>query len=621
MGLAALLLCLAFPDPGHAAPGTAGGGRPARAPAAPPATPAPPPLLVGEINTYKALPGFSTAYRRGWMLALEQLNAAGGVVGRKLEVRSRDDHGKPDDAVQAAQALVDRDGVVALFGGYSSEVALALSRYADTRKVLYLAVAPLSQRLTWQEGNRHTFRLRPAAWMQAAAVAPKALGQRKLRWALVYEDTESDRATADAFKGLMRTFQSKTEFVDQAVPQGKFDAMATVTALKAARPEAIFNMLTGANLAGLVHAGLAAHLFDGLPVVSLFTGDPENLAVLDAGVPDGWIVTGYPPEAVDTPASRAFVQAYQARYAETPGTAAVLGYAALQSIAQGLRQAGIADRQALVSVFPRLNVDTPFGTIVYRSLDHQSTLGTYLGYIGHVDGKPRMERFAYASGTRLQPLDEQIRRLRAQDNAAAGGTGAAPRGTRGQPPASLAGTADTLAAQRPPGGADRGQTGGTAASTGSTWSTAATASGSESESGSGSGSAASAASSTSATSAPPAVQAAQTASEPPGTSQAAQPAKPQRAWAGRHPVTDLERRLRAARLDAASAAQPAARPDTTSAAAAAASSAAPHASSPARADAPFRVEGPPLHVLTPALPDWPDKVNQPSGATPRTPAR
>jgi ABC-type branched-subunit amino acid transport system substrate-binding protein len=592
MAFAVLVLFLACPGAGHATPPPKSGSRTPRAVVAP----TPPPVLLGEINTYKGSPGFSTAYRRGWMLALEQINAAGGVLGRKLDVRSRDDHGKPEDAVQAAQALVDRDGVVALFGGNSSEVALALSRYADASKVLYLAVAPLTQRLTWQEGNRHTFRLRPAAWMQAAAVAPKALGQRKLRWALVYEDTESDRATVEAFKGLMRTFQSKTEFVaDQAVPPGKFDATATVAALKAAQPEALFNMLTGARLAGLVQAGLAAHLFDGLAVVSLFTGDPDNLAVLDAGVPDGWIVTGYPSGAVDTPASQAFVQAYQARYGETPGTAALLGYAALQSIAQALKQAGIADRQALVATFPRLNVETPFGPIVYRSLDHQSTLGTYLGYIGHADGKPTMERFAYASGTRLQPLDEQIRKLRAQDHAPAG---AGRHGTWGRPPSAQAGADDAQGRESLTGGAEEAPTAAREAPT-----TASPSSGSS-------------AAATSTASPAAAGDATRPPAAPPATSDTAQAGKPQGAWVGKHPVTDLERRLRAARPDAAPAASP-----TASSAVPPPASPVASTSSRRRNEAPFRVEGAPPDILTPALADWPDQVQPSSRESPQAPRR
>ncbi|WP_086072760.1 ABC transporter substrate-binding protein [Bordetella genomosp. 9] len=371
------------------------------------------PLTVGEINTYRALPGFAEPYRRGWALALAQINAEGGVLGRKLAVVSRDDRGQPDEAVRAAQALVARHGAVALFGSYSSEVAMALSRYALDAKVLYLAVAPLTQRLTWQEGNRYTFRLRPAAWMQAAAVAPKALGLRRLRWAVIRQDTESDRATAEAFKGLMRTFQSKTEFVaEQAVAPQTADARAAVQALAAAKPDALFTMLEGKQLAAFLRAAQTQNLFDGMAVVSLFMGDPENLAAIDTPVPDGWIITGYPRDAIDTPEHTAFVQAYRDRYGEPPGAASVLGYVALRSIAEGLRQAGTADREALVSAFPRLKVPTPFGAIEYRNLDHQSTLGTYLGYTGHGGGQLGMERFVYASGTRLQPLDEQIRRLR-----------------------------------------------------------------------------------------------------------------------------------------------------------------------------------------------------------------
>jgi len=481
----------------QATPACAAGHAKAAHPAPPPS--APPPLRIGEINTYKALPSFSEPYRRGWMLALEQINAEGGVLGRKLEVRSRDDRGNPDDAVKAAQALVEKDDAVALFGGYSSEVALALSSYADTNKVLYLAVAPLSQRLTWQEGNRYTFRLRPGAWMQAAAIAPKALGLRKLRWALIYQDTESDRATVDAFKGLFKTFQAKTEFVaEQAVTAGKFDAKSTVAILAAAKPDAIFNMLTGKELVDFVRAGATEHLFDGVGVVSLFTGDPENLAALDtatlvttdpaaqttakpnalqpsgtmpkadkpsavtpnastsnaspsnavmpnatmpntatqdpvtldAAIPDGWIITGYPRDAIDTPENQAFVQAYREHYGDAPDTAAVLGYAALRSIAEGLKRAGTADRETVAMAFPKLQVPTPFGTIEYRNLDHQSTLGIYLGYTGHADGRLAMERFVYATGARLQPLDDQIRRLRAQTaRANAGNASDVPAGT------------------------------------------------------------------------------------------------------------------------------------------------------------------------------------------------
>jgi ABC-type branched-subunit amino acid transport system substrate-binding protein len=626
---AAFLLCAAM---AHAGPAPAGVHAKTPRPAA--KAPAPPPLEIGEINTYKALPFFSEAYRRGWMLALDEINAEGGVLGRKLDVRSRDDHGNPDDAVRAAQALVDKDGVVALFGGYSSEVALALSRYALDNRILYLAVAPLTQRLTWQEGNRYTFRLRPAAWMHAAAVAPKALGLRKLRWALVYRDTESGRAAIDAFKGLMRTFQSKTEFiVEQAAPAARFDAVAAAKVIAEARPDAIFNTLTGAQLAAFARAGAAAHLFDGVPVVSLFTGDPENLAVLDAPIPDGWIITGYPRDAIDTPENKAFVQAYTARYQDAPATAAVLGYAAMHSIAEGLKRAGSPDREALAAAFPRLQVPTPFGAIEYRNLDHQSTLGTYLGYTGHADGKLVMERFVYTSGTRLQPLDEQIRRLRVQAARAAAAMDA-----QGKDAASASQTSPRLPTQ--------GDTAG-----GSSCSPKGAADAETSAQAATQGQAAQARATQAQATQAQATQAQATqaqATEGQGTqAQATQglgtqgPSAQPRTRPNTRPDTELTTRLRSARpggaaatVGSAPAASSAAGPGTAPAAAASpaaspgsapgatASPAPATAAGPARLSPPsvpvrkplawpaIQANTPPGRVLTPALPDWPDQVGR-----------
>ena len=66
------------------------------------------PIRIGEINSYKAQPAFLDPYRKGWELALEQVNAAGGINGRKLEVVSRDDGANPGDAVRVAEELVSR---------------------------------------------------------------------------------------------------------------------------------------------------------------------------------------------------------------------------------------------------------------------------------------------------------------------------------------------------------------------------------------------------------------------------------------------------------------------------------------------------------------------------------
>ena len=86
------------------------------------------PIRIGEINSYSAIPSFTLPYRNGWQMAVEQINEAGGVLGRKLEVLSRDDAGKPQDAIRLAGELLDEQKVDVLSGGFLSNVGLALSR-------------------------------------------------------------------------------------------------------------------------------------------------------------------------------------------------------------------------------------------------------------------------------------------------------------------------------------------------------------------------------------------------------------------------------------------------------------------------------------------------------------
>ena len=262
-----------------------------------------PPIRIGEINSYKAIPAFLGPYKKGWQLALEQVNAEGGVLGRKLEVISRDDNGNPGDSVRAAQELLAREKVELLFGGFLSNTGLALTDFAKQQQVFFLAAEPLTDKITWQEGNRYTYRLRPSTWMHVAALAPR-------RWPCAsagpsstnYEYGQSAVAT---FKAMMKSFQSDVEFVaEQAVPLGKVDAGAVVQALADAKPDAIFNVLFAADLTRFVREGNTRGLFENMPVVSVLSGEPEYLEPLGADAPTGWIVTGYPGMPSTRPRTR-----------------------------------------------------------------------------------------------------------------------------------------------------------------------------------------------------------------------------------------------------------------------------------------------------------------------------
>ncbi len=368
---------------------------------------------IGEINSYKVQPQFLEPYKKGMELALDEVNNAGGVNGRKLEVISRDDGGSPGDAVRVAEELLSRERVDLIAGSFLSNIGLALTDFAKQRKVFFLASEPLTDKIVWQNGNHYTFRLRPSTYMQVSMLVPDAAKAKKKRWAIVYPNYEYGQSASETFKAQLKKLQPDAEFVgEQAPPLGRIDAGAVVQALADLKPDAIFNVLFGADLSKFVREGNTRGLFKGKEVVSLLTGEPEYLDPLKDEAPEGWLVTGYPWYAIELPAHKAFLAAYQKKHNDYPRLGSIVGYMTIKSLAAGLKKAGTADTEKLIAAFSGLQVDSPFGPIVYRPQDHQSTLGAFIGRTALKDGKGTMKDFTYIDGAKAQPSDEEVKKLR-----------------------------------------------------------------------------------------------------------------------------------------------------------------------------------------------------------------
>jgi branched-chain amino acid transport system substrate-binding protein len=371
-------------------------------------------IKIGELNSYKSQPAFLDPYKKGWEFAIEQINAKGGVLGKKLEVVSRDDGANPGDAVRVADELVTREGVNVIAGTFLSNIGLAVTEFAGKKQVFFLAAEPLTDKITWQNGNRYTFRLRASTYMQVAMLMPDAVAAKKKRWALIYPNFEYGQSAVEAFKTLIKKAQPDVEFVtEQATPLGKVEAGAVVQAVDDAKPDAIFNVLFGPDLAKLVREGNTRGVFKDRTVVSLLSGEPEYLDPLKDEAPPGWIVTGYPWDEITTPAHKAFVAAYQKRYNDYPRLGSVVGYVTMTSLAAGIAKAGGTDTEKLIAAFRGLKVtDSPLGPFEYRASDHQATMGAYVGKIALKNGKGTMTDFKYVDGASVLPSDAEVKKLR-----------------------------------------------------------------------------------------------------------------------------------------------------------------------------------------------------------------
>jgi branched-chain amino acid transport system substrate-binding protein len=373
-------------------------------------------IKIGEINSYSGLPAFTEPYRKGWRLALEEINAEGGVDGKKLVVISKDDGGKPAEAVTAANELVSDDGVALLAGTFFSNVGLAVSDFAAQKKVMFLAAEPLTDAITWSKGNRYTFRLRPANYMQAAMLADEAAKLPAKRWATIAPNYEYGQSAVAAFKKLLSEKRPDIQWVgEQWPPQGKIDAGPVLEAIDATKPDAILNVEFGADLVKLVREGNTRGTFQGRSVVSFLTGEPEYLDPLKSEAPTGWIVTGYPWSDVKIPEHAAFLKAYEDKYHDYPRLGSIVGYSMMRAIAAILVKAQSTETDKLIAAAEGIQVETPFGQVTFRAIDHQSTMGAFVGKTALKDGAGVMVDAVYRNGADYLPPDDVVRSLRPQN--------------------------------------------------------------------------------------------------------------------------------------------------------------------------------------------------------------
>jgi branched-chain amino acid transport system substrate-binding protein len=370
-------------------------------------------IKIGEINHYKRMAAFAEPYKNGIELAVAEINAAGGVLGKPLEFIFRDDQGDPGEAVKIAEELMTRDGAVMLTGTILSHVGLAISSFAGEKKHLYLASEPLADAIVWEKGNDYTFRLRASTYMQAAMLAEEAAKNPAKRYATIAPNYAYGKDAVAAFKKALTALRPDVEFVAEQWPGlFKIDAGAEVLALEAAKPDAIYNVTFGGDLAKFVREGNTRGLFDGRMVLGLLTGEPEYLDPLKDEAPEGWIVTGYPWYDFKDGANKTFVDAYMAKYTSHPGIGPLVGYMTAQSIAAAITKAGSTDTDAMVAAFKGLDVETPVGKITFRTLDHQATMGAFVGTTALKDGAGIMVDWTYKDGAAYLPSDEEVKAMR-----------------------------------------------------------------------------------------------------------------------------------------------------------------------------------------------------------------
>src|SRR5436190_5157442 len=207
------------------------------------------PIKIGEINSFSGIGApFTGPYRAAVEMAVEEINARGGVLGRKVEVLFRDDKGQPAEAVKHAQELVASEKVALISGTFLSNVGLAVSDWAKQNRVLFVAAEPLSEAITWAKGHEYVFRVRPNTYEQGRMLAEKAAKMRSVRWVTIGPNYEYGTRAWEKFRDRLKELRSAVQIVGEHWPTlGKIEPSQFVTAILAQNHDAIYVSLFGSD--------------------------------------------------------------------------------------------------------------------------------------------------------------------------------------------------------------------------------------------------------------------------------------------------------------------------------------------------------------------------------------
>ena len=302
--------------------------------------------------------------RWGFQIALDEVNAAGGVLGKKVELLAYDNRCNPSEAVNAANKLIEAK-VVAILGAHCSSATLATMPLIAAAKIPMVEGIASSPKITELSGvgrNEWTFRINPSDDDMMKALGLYLSQSSKIRRvAVLGEDTDFGRGGAAAFAAVAKKYGLEVISTDFH-PQGYPDFTSLLTRIQQSRPDAIaLFQLAGDQLNFLRNA---MQLGVRIPYVGRFDPGGNNLQIAQAGGMDGSITAWTYSYLVDAPANKAFVAEVEKRHNSTPVLQTWAGYDAMRLLLKAIAEAGSTDPTAIRDAIKKIQFTNVMGAPV-----------------------------------------------------------------------------------------------------------------------------------------------------------------------------------------------------------------------------------------------------------------
>ena len=329
---------------------------------------------------------FGAPALKGAEMYVEELNAKGGVLGRKIELVPRDTKGSADEAVRVSRELILKENVDFLVGTLTSAEGPAVSVVAKENKIVFIAPIPKTDQLTAKDKlHPYVFRTAANTTMEGRSAAEIVAKWPVTRIGTISPDYAYGQDVTRSFVEHLKKIKPSVQIVDQQWPKlGEADYTPFINAQMAKKPEAVFSSLWGGHFVTFVKQAKPLGYFDAIKYNMMAVaeaGSPESTKAMGADYPVGiWANTYDAFYWAETPAHRD----YTARLAkftkdEYPSSWAIQGYTGMQFLAEAIKKAGSTESDKVSRALLGLTIDTPAGKQTIREKDHQADRGQLYG--------------------------------------------------------------------------------------------------------------------------------------------------------------------------------------------------------------------------------------------------
>ncbi len=330
---------------------------------------------------------FGEPASKGAQMFVDEINAKGGVLGRKIELLPRDTKGNADEAVRVSRELILKENVDFLVGTLTSAEGPAVSVVAKENKVVFIAPIPKTDQLTAADKlHPYIFRVASTCTIEGRTAAELVAKWGAKRVATISPDYAYGQEVTKAFVDHLKKIKPDVEIVDQQWPKlGEQDYTPFINAQLAKKPEAVFSSLWGGHFVTFAKQAKPLGYFDAIKYNFFGAGEaasPETTKSMGADYPVGIWGNSYDAFywAEGPPAHRDYV-ARVSKYLkdEYPSSWAIQGYIGMQALTEAIKKAGSTDSDKVSKALLGLSIDMPHGKLTIREKDHQANRAQIYG--------------------------------------------------------------------------------------------------------------------------------------------------------------------------------------------------------------------------------------------------